>query len=69
MKQQLENPAMKKGALICTIENINFFYGGWNYQGWHLVYTENENFHVGTDEKIVPNKKDCERIFKNYYEE
>lgn len=26
---------MNKGDKICTINGIDFFYGGWNGNGWH----------------------------------
>ena len=40
---------MNKGELITTINDINFWYGGYNENGWHLVYTHNENFHEKKD--------------------
>ena len=60
---------MDKGTGICTINGIEFFYGGWNENGWHLIYTFNENFHVGNEENVLPTEKDCNRIYKNYYED
>ena len=60
---------MNKGDLITSIKGINFFYGGWNENGWHLIFTNNENFHVGDNILKLPTKKDCERIYRNYYED
>lgn len=59
---------MNKGDLITTIQGINFYYGGWNANGWHLVFTHNENFHVGDNILKTPTPDDCRRIYRNYYE-
>lgn len=58
----------KERNIICTINNKNFYYGGYNENGWHLVFTEDENFHVENDRNVTPTEKDCQRIWKNYYE-
>ena len=58
---------MEKGTIICTIEDKTFYYGGYNMHGWHLVYTEDENFHVDIDKNTLPTEKDCQRIYHNYY--
>ena len=58
---------MEKGTLLSTISDINFWYGGYNENGWQLVYTHNENFHVKKDRLDYPVKRDCERIYRNYY--
>ncbi len=58
---------MNKGDLIVTINGINFWYGGWNGNGWHLVYTNFENFHVGDNILQLPTVIDCERIYHNHY--
>jgi len=60
---------MEKGDMIALINGISFFYGGWNENGWHLVYTETENFHVKSNISEIPNEKDCKRIYRNYYED
>ncbi len=52
---------MNKGDIIATTNGINFFYGGWNENGWHLVYTQIENFHVGDDILNLPTKRDFEK--------
>lgn len=59
---------MNKGDIIATINGINFYYGGWNGNGWHLVHTQLENFHVGNDFLRLPTKKDCEKIYHDYFE-
>lgn len=59
---------MNKGDLITVIEGVNFYYGGWNENGWHLVFTHNENFHVGDDILRLPTSDDCRKIYRNYYE-
>ena len=59
---------MNKGDKICTINGIDFFYGGWNGNGWHLVYTNLENFHVGDNILQLPTERDCQRLYRNYYE-
>ena len=59
---------MEKNTLICTIKGKQFFYGGYNLNGWHLVYTEDENFHVNNQADTLPTEKDCHRIYRNYYE-
>ena len=60
---------MNKGDKICTIKGVDFFYGGWNGNGWHLVFTNLENFHVGDNILQLPTKRDCERIYRNYYKD
>lgn len=60
---------MNKGDKICTINGIDFFYGGWNGNGWHLVYTNLENFHVRDNILQLPTERDCQRIYRNYFEE
>ena len=59
----------KKVDKICTINGIDFFYGGWNENGWHLVFTNLENFHVGDNFLQLPTERDCQRIYRNYYEQ
>ena len=59
---------MNKGDIITTINGIDFFYGGWNRNGWYLVFTQLENFHVGDDILRLPTKRDCEQIYRNYFE-
>ena len=59
---------MNKGDKICTINGIDFLYGGWNENGWHLVFTDDENFHVENDKNVYPTEKDCNRIYRNYYD-
>ena len=59
---------MGKGEIITTINEISFYYGGWNENGWHLVYTYNENFHIKHDISKMPTSEDCRKIFYNYYE-
>lgn len=63
----MEIMQMNKGDIITTIEGINFYYGGWNGNGWHLVYTQMENFHVGNNILQLPTERDCKRIYTNYY--
>lgn len=60
---------MDKGELITSIDGVNFYYGGWNKKGWHLVFTSLENFHVGNNILQPPTKRDCERIYRNLYKE
>lgn len=60
---------MDKGTVICIINDKTFYYGGYNIYGWHLVYTDDENFHIEYSENVFPNKKDCQRIYDNYYQE
>ena len=64
-----EVASMNKGDKICTINGIDFFYGGWNGNGWHLVYTNLENFHVGDNILQLPTERDCQRIYRNYFAE
>lgn len=51
---------MKKGDLICTIEKINFYYGGWS-NGWHIVFTSLETYHIGSNILQLPTKEDCKK--------
>lgn len=66
---------MNRGDIIATVNGIDFYYGGWNSNGWHLVFTNTEknhigeNFHVGNDMLKLPAERDCERIYHNYYED
>lgn len=66
---------MNRGDIIATINGINFYYGGWNNNGWHLVFTNTEdshigeNFHVRNNISQIPNEKDCKRIYHNHYED
>lgn len=57
---------MKKGDLICTIEKINFYYGGWS-NGWHIVFTSLETYHIGSNILQLPTKEDCKKIYDIYY--
>lgn len=69
-----EEKDMNRGDIIATINGINFYYGGWNCNGWHLVFTNTEfshigeNFHVENDILNLPTKRDCQLIYHNYYE-
>lgn len=58
---------MKKGDKIGTVNGIDFWYGGWNANGWHLVYTSLYNFHVGDNPLVYPTKRDIERLYRNTY--
>lgn len=58
---------MKKKDIITEINGVKFYYGGYNENGWHLVYTDDENFHVGKERSVLPEVKDCQRIYRNYY--
>ena len=51
---------MKKDDLICTIEKINFYYGGWS-NGWHIVFTSLETYHRGNNILQLPTKEDCKK--------
>ena len=55
----------KKGELIISIHGIDFFDGGTNGNGFRLVYTQDENFHIPINSEI---KKECNRIYGNFYE-
>ena len=59
--------SINKTVVIAEIEGVVFYYGGWNENGWHTVFTEDENFHVGKDKGIMPTEAECTRIYKNYY--
>ena len=56
---------MKKRDIITEIKGKKFFYGGWNDNGWHLIYTDDESFHVPQECDFI---KECHRIYHNYYE-
>lgn len=58
---------MENNTIITEIEGVKFYYGGWNNNGWHLVYTNLYNFHVGNDPHILPTEKDCKRCYVNTY--
>lgn len=58
---------MYKNGLITIIENIDFWYGGYNENGWHLVYTSLYNFHIDKDRLNFPTIADCKRLYQNTY--
>ena len=56
---------MKKNELITTINGIDFYFGGYNENGWNQIFTNDENFHVPKESDLA---KECKRIYQNYYE-
>ncbi|MEG1353662.1 MAG: hypothetical protein RR255_00055 [Bacilli bacterium] len=60
---------MNKNGLIATIENVDFWYGGYNdnNNGYHLVYTSLYNFHLDKDRLDFPTIVDCKRLYQNTY--
>lgn len=57
---------IKKGDLICVIEKTNFYYGGYS-NGWHIVFTDLETYHIGNNILQLPGKKECQKIYDIYY--
>ena len=57
---------MKKDDLICTIEKTNFYYGGYS-NGWHIVFTDLETYHIGNNILQLPTKEDCKKIYDIYH--
>lgn len=67
-EQEFEERGVQAGDVITEYGGNWYYYGGYNMQGWHLVYTDNENFHVNGEKEVLPTLKDCIRIHKNHYE-